>query len=221
MNNNNTHEEIGYLFCSDLDERLPIAFPYIILMQKNLFLEFGIRSEVESSKDKVQPIPLLIITNKERDKIFTVRKNHKQTSKQSPEAGKLLIYFGGHVIKDDVVHNNNVSNGILSVMKCALHREIKEETGIDFFPASDEVNPLCIWVRSSEKSRKHLAICFIMETDFDNLRIKLDKNEFIPTSGKVFRLDKIFFNYDGLEEWGQIILKEIFKYKLSKRNLDI
>ena len=210
MNNNNTHEEIGYLFCSDIDERLPIAFPYIISIQKNSFLEFGIRSEVEGSKNKVQLIPVLIITNKERDKIFTARKNPKQTSKQSPEAGKLLIYFGGHIIKNDVSHNNNASDGILSVIKCALHREVKEELGIDFFPAPNEINPLCIWVRSNEKSKKHLAVCFILETDLNTLRIKLDENEFIPTSGKVFELNKIFFNYDKLEEWSQIILKEMF-----------
>ena len=210
MNGGNMHEEIGYLFYSDLDEGLPIAFPYIISIQKNPFLEFGIRLEVESSKNKVQPIPILIITNKERDKIFTARKNPKQTSKQSPEAGKLLIYFGGHITKDDVVHNNNAGGGILSVIKCALHREVKEELGIDFFPMPDEINPLCIWVRSNERSRKHLAVCFVMETDLDTLRIKLDENEFIPTSGKVFELDKIFFNYDKLEEWSQIILKEMF-----------
>lgn len=184
------------------------------------FLEFGIRSEVENSKNKVQLIPILVITNKGRDKIFTARKNPKQTSKQSPEAGKLLIYFGGHITKDDVVHNNNASNGILSVIKCALHREVKEELGIDFFPAADETDPLCIWTRSNEKSRKHLAVCFVLETDLNILRIKLDENEFIPTSGKGFDLDGIFSSYNELEEWGQIILKEMFKYELFKRNSD-
>jgi predicted NUDIX family phosphoesterase len=210
VNNIDTREEIGYLFYSDLDERLPIAFPYIISIQKNPFLEFGIRSEVEDSKNKVQLIPILVITNKERNRVFTARKNPKQTSKQSPEADKLLIYFGGHIAKDDVVHNNNASNGILSVIKCALHREVKEELGIDFFPTADEINPLCIWTRSNEKSRKHLAVCFVLETDLDTLRTKLDENEFIPTSGKVFELDKMFSNHDKLEEWGQIILKEMF-----------
>lgn len=213
-------EKIGYLFCSDLDKRLPIAFSYMISIQKNPFLEFGVRSEIEDSEDKVQLIPILVITNKERNKVFAVKKNKKQTSEHSPEAGKFLIHFGGHINKEDIVHNNNVSNGILSVIKCALHREVKEETGLDFFPSAAETNPLCIWVRSNSRSKKHLAVCFIMETNFDTLKIKLN-DEFIPTSGKVFDLDEILSNYNELEEWSQIILKEIFKCKLFKRNLDI
>lgn len=223
--NESTSERIGYLSCSNLDEKLPITFSYASSIQNNLSLEFDVRSKVESSEDKVQLIPILVITNKKRNKVFVVKKNKKQTSEHSPEADKLLIYLGGHIREEDIIHSNGAYEDILSIVGYALHREIKEETGIDFFPLKDEIDPLCIWIRTNDRSKKHLAICHIMEANFDALKVKLDKNEFITTgrtkSGKVFDLKDISSHYNELEEWSQIILKEIFKHKPRSEQLSL
>ena len=62
-----------------------------------------------------------------------------------------------------------------------------------------------------------MAICHVMEADFDTLKIKLDKNEFITSgytkSGKVLDISELFEKYPELEEWSKTILKEIFSYR--------
>ena len=212
-----TSESICYLSYDDLDQSLPNYFSYSDSFPFKASLNFGARSLVEADDDKVQPLPILVITNKNRDKVFVVKKNKKLTSERSPESGRLLIYLGGHVREEDSIHVTGDKLDLLSLTRYALHREIKEETGIDFFPSKDEVNPLCIWIRSNDRSRKHLAICYIMEANLDAIKFRLDTNEFITTgrtkSGKVFEIDEIYKQYNDLEDWSQIILKTIFNFK--------
>ena len=212
-----TSESICFLPSADLDENLPVLFSYSDAFPSQFSVQFEPRPLVEKDNDKVQPLPILIITNKERNKVFAVKKNKKLTSVNSPESGKLLIYLGGHIRQEDSIHLSDDESDFLSLTRYALHREIKEEIGVDFFPSKEDVNPLCIWIRSNDRSKKHLAMCYIMEANFDAIKIRLDANEFITKgstkSGKVFEIEEIFKQYNELEDWSQIILKTIFDFK--------
>lgn len=216
-----TSERIGYVNLNNLMLQEQKYFYY-----NNIFNDIGFdfesREKVESDEDKVQPIPVAIITNKERSKILVAKKNKKQTSENSPESNKLLVYFGGHTRKEDLI---NQKNNMMSLIRSSLTREVKEETNLDFTPSGKEFdNPLCIWDRSNEKSKKHIAICHVMEVDFDTIKYKLDKNEFITggntLSGKIYSKDDIFKEYDKLEPWSQIILENFFGYKTLFTNND-
>ena len=69
---------------------------------------------------------------------------------------KRLLYFGGHLREED----GRPGGDFLSIMKYGLARELKEEIGVDYFPSDEQNDPLCIWNRDHEHSKKHLAICF-------------------------------------------------------------
>lgn len=207
----NTAERIGYLDRISIPESRERYFQYSDIESLPLVLKFDVRKKVESDSSKLQPIPILVITNKQRTKVYVVKKNKKQTSENSPESRKTLIYFGGHIRQEDLRESGD--EGLLLVSRYALHREVKEETGVDYYPNKD-AKPLCIWDTSNDRSDKHLAMCHVLETDFDTLKIKLDKNEFITTgptvSGRVMEIQKLVESHSELEAWSKIILKQVF-----------
>nr|VFK58308.1 MAG: Predicted phosphoesterase, NUDIX family [Candidatus Kentron sp. TC] len=216
----NTSEKIGYLN-RDAVPRLDIWFPFdkIDILRD---LEFDIRSKVEDDDKKLQPIPILVITNKEKTRVLVAKKNKKQTPPDSPESKKLLLYFGGHIREEDRIESEK--KDLLSVSRYALHREVKEETGIDYYP-DREYSPICIWDGSNDKSKKHLAMCYVMETDLDTLKPKIDKNEFANSgntrSGKVLDVQKIEEIQDDLEAWGKIIFKNILNSSSKQMEIDL
>src|SRR6266568_50174 len=125
------------------------------------------------------------------------------------EKNKTLVYAGGHVRKEDNVDGDD--EDFLAIIKTTLMREIYEELGISFSPV--ENNPLVIWVKNIPKSKQHLAMCFLIETDLDNLALKFDDYEFVQKtsgskSGKIISLHDL--KEETIESWGRIILEEIF-----------
>ena len=56
-----------------------------------------------------------------------------------PESGKTLMYIGGHIRKEDELGAPEPT--LIAISKLALMREVKEETGINFFPSDSD--PLC------------------------------------------------------------------------------
>jgi predicted NUDIX family phosphoesterase len=211
-----TSERIGYFNRSNLDQELPDNFAFSHLKRYKR-LKFDFRHKVEENPEQVQPIPISVITNKERNKILVVKKNKGKTSTDSPELEKILLYLGGHVREEDCIHCSNHEKDLLQVLRYTLQREIKEETGIDFIPDEKIHDPLCIWIKNNDRSKKHLAICYIMETNFDAIKVKLDKNEFVTSgktkSGSVIEINKIAEFYNELEDWSKIILKNIFDFQ--------
>ena len=113
---------------------------------------------------------------------------------------------------------------MLSVARYTLHREVKEETGIDYYPDVETLS-LCIWDTSNEKSRKHLAMCYVMEADLDTLKVKIDKNEFINSgntvSGKVLDVREIMKKHHELEAWSRTILDKVFNSPVEQIEMDI
>ncbi len=186
-------------------------------------LTYDRRDNVEINDNLVQPIPIAVITDKKRSKILVAKKKRTangQTSLASPEKDKILVYFGGHIREEDSICIG--TDRLLATSKCALQRELKEELSIDYCPPTSDDNPLCIWVKEGARSSKHMAICFIVEVDFDLLKIRLDRNEFITKgntkSGTVMDTKSLFMIYGKMEEWSRTILREHFGYKLQKQD---
>lgn len=209
---NNIAEKVGYFSKSLISSELPEAFSFSESRLDEIALEYQVRDTVEKDDEAVQPIPILVITNKEKSKILVVKKNKKTTSKDSPESDRLLIYLGGHTREEDSFGATDTS--LLSISKLSLRREIKEETGINYIPPSKDINPLCIWMRDNDRSRKHLAICYLMEVNFSRTKVTLDKDEFMSggntKSGMILDVDEVLKRENELESWSKLILREHF-----------
>lgn len=215
---NNISEKIGYFPRSNLSNDLSETFYFSHANLDDVSLEYAIRDKVELDDCSVQPIPILIITNKERNKILVVKKNKKTTSKQSPESDRLLVYLGGHIREEDSFGAEDTS--LLNISKLSLRREIKEETGLNYIPPGNETNPLCIWMRDNDRSKKHLAICYIMEVNFSRTKVRLDKNEFMTggntKSGTILDIEEILARESELESWSKLILRDCFEKIVGK-----
>ena len=120
-----------------------------------------------------------------------------------------MPYIGGHTRQEDVSPEGNES--FLEICKSTLKREIKEEIGISV--SLDEKLPNLFYTPNSEKSKKHLAICFSVTVDKDT-KLTLDANELVQKkgsskSGRFLSADEL--QNEDLEDWGKLILKEYFK----------
>jgi len=183
----------------------------------SLNVKFDYRDQVEENLSFVQPLPIIVLTNKRKSKILVVKKRAKSLSKNSPEKDNLLAYFGGHIRIEDMV-----SNDFNQTIFNTLSREIQEELGISLNIASNKAEPLFIWLKDNERSEKHLAICYLYQADFNHHKIKLDEYEFVQKtgtseSGRVINLKDI--NLDKFEKWSKIILYELFNVKGGQLNL--
>lgn len=216
-----TVEKIGYISINDLsDFQDKNYFYYNDIVKKELRIKYDMRDEVELDADKIQPIPIVTITNKKRDRLLILKKKEDSLGSKSPEKNKTLVYAGGHVRKEDNVDGE--AEDFLTIIKTTLMREIYEELGLSLSPT--ENNPLMIWVKNIPKSKQHLAICFIIETDLDNLALKFDDYEFVQKtsgskSGKILPLYEL--KEEKLESWGRIILEETFKVTFDDQQLSL
>jgi predicted NUDIX family phosphoesterase len=187
-------------------------------------LAFLSRDNVEES-DNIQPIAIAVITNRERDKVFVVRKNprrlDKKNPKRSPEFNRYLLYIGGHIRQEDQSEDHS---NCLDTIKRTLHREIDEEIGESIFPK--EITPFLIYTPDNAKSKRHLAVTFVIEMDFENKNFKLRSDEFKKRSkrslnGKIVSVDDLV-NIDGtLESWSIQILKYVFNRDFKRKQLDL
>ena len=186
----------------------------------SLDVKFDYRDKVEKNSNFVQPIPILVLTDKSKKKILVAKKKRSAITKLSPEKDNLLAYFGGHIRFEDLLYENNFEQTIFN----ALSREIQEELGITLNIASNTTEPLFIWLKDNEKSEKHLAICYIYQADFEHHKIKLDEFEFIQKtgtseSGRIYDLEELQF--DKFEKWSRIILAELLDFKGAKYQMDL
>lgn len=215
-------EKIGYIERNEALNTLlsqKNVFEYNEISVLELAIKFNLREQVEKQQDLLQPIPVAIITNKERNKILVIKKNKNATSNDSPEKDKLLLYIGGHSRYEDSIED--YSTDFISVCRSTLKRELKEEIGISI--ALNEIEPFLLYTPTNERSKKHIAVCFLIELDENGLKLHLDSNELITNkgkskSGKFLSFEEICTEKD-LEDWSQIILEYCFhiKYKTSKQ----
>ncbi|MCL2217260.1 MAG: hypothetical protein FWB91_09625 [Defluviitaleaceae bacterium] len=207
-------EKIGYIN-PDLELKTKLLSqritPFSELDNLLTAFDFDFRETVEATEEFIQPVPIAIITDASRSKVLVVKKNKRSTGADSPEKSKLLMYVGGHSRIEDT-HNMPIIS-FLSICRETLAREIKEEIGISV--VLDDITPYVIYTPDNPKSKQHLAICFIVERDLDDISIKLDQSELIlnrggSESGKFFPVDELGHNIHKLESWGIELLKEVF-----------
>jgi predicted NUDIX family phosphoesterase len=202
-------EKIGYFEAKIIPKLKPGINSVSII--KHSTLQFENRDKVEKS-NTLQPIAIAVITNKRRNKLLVVKKGLKRTPTNSPEHDKLLVYIGGHIRIEDL------RSTTLLTIEQTLHREIQEEIGESL--TIQNSNPFLIYSPDSEKSRKHLAVCFIIEMDLDEKKFKLVTDEFVrktgtSKSGHVLKISEITSGKNRLENWSRHILNHAFKTKLK------
>ena len=182
-------------------------------------LKFDIRDNVEKNNQFLQLIPVATIVNREKNKVLVIRKNENAAENDSPEHGKDLIYVGGHSRYED--QTESMSTELLTVCKMTLKREIKEEIGISI--SFDNSTPFFVYCPTGDKSKNHMAICFVISIDETVSKLKLDSTELVQNkgrskSGKFWSLKKI--NELELEDWSKAILNHYFKiYNLGQMSM--
>lgn len=209
-------EKIGYVEKSELkkigfdvqntevqkwNENLPISLDMV---------KFDWREDVEKNNELLQLIAIGVLTNKERNKILILKKR-PASSKNSAEEGSHVVWFGGHMRAED---KNGGFSKIGELIRATLKRETKEE--IDILVSINEVQPHYIYSTAYDKSKNHLAICFLIEKELDDLKLSIDSHELIlnkgtSRSGTFMSLDEIRNSKDLFaEEWSQLILSKLF-----------
>ena len=173
------------------------------------YLNFDVREKVESNDNFLQPIPVAVLTNITRDKVLVIRKNEQSVTLDSPERGKDLIYVGGHSRFED--QTESMLGDFMSVCKMAVKREVKEEIGISI--SLDNVIPFFIYRPTGEKSKNHMAICFVVVVNENSIKLQLDSTELVlpkgkSKSGKFWPVDRI--QELELEDWSKKILNHYF-----------
>lgn len=173
-------------------------------------LKFDDRGLVEKNIGLVQPLPAALVKDKESFRFLQAKKRQNATSEQSPEIGKLLLYFGGHVRDEDSVAAD--SSDVNAILKQALCREIKEELGLDI--DLGDVEPLCIWVRDGTRSDQHIAFIYVIQRDLDHLKLYIDEREFVRTgkdsTGSLIGGEELGRRVRDLDDWSSRALRTLF-----------
>lgn len=208
-------EKIGYT-SRDIEKSLHYGINnFTSIAEKLNDIHYGNRELIESSEN-IQPIPIAVITNQNKDRVLLVKKTDKSTPGKSPERGKDLLYIGGHIRAED--YTNNCKDNFINLAVSALEREINEEVGISV--SFDNINPFIIYTPSNSLCR-HIAICFVLEIDIENTKFRFDTYELLPKSnagksGKPIALKDIDINKFSFESWSIEILKTVFSKDINR-----
>lgn len=191
-----------------LSEKPLLAYPDIAELVPDV--DFDLRADVEDADEFIQPIPVAILTNSKRNSVLIVKKNNKAVSTASAEKDRLLAYVGGHIRFEDTTEIT--AKDFLTICRRTLKREIKEELGISV--ALDGIEPFVVYTTDRYKSKKHLAICFVVEID-ENIKLHIDSEELVQKrgrskSGSFMTLKEIQENIEDFESWSRIILYKKF-----------
>lgn len=170
-------------------------------------LKFEKRLLVEKNENRIQPIPIVVLTDKDSKKIFVVKKKTDAISKNSTEKNRLLLYIGGHVRNEDVVSGRK--GDYLQTYRETLQRELKEELGISI--ALKNIEPIYIYGRGEEE-KYHIAICYKCSIQTEGLKITMDSHELVKNSGttksgKFLDISEIIEEKYELEQWSATILQ--------------
>lgn len=208
-------EKIGYFFETFSIALKPGINDYEIIQSRILF--FGQRNIIEN-ESYIQPIVIAVITDSDRKNVLVLKKNEQKTEKDSPEYNRMLLYLGGHIRQEDR-HEANEDN--IVTIKRALQREIKEELSLTITVGNQE--PFLIYSPVSSKSKKHLAICFIIEMDLENRKFHPTREEFIhkspnSKSGTIVKVKDLPEIIDEFEPWSLYILSHVFNMSMTLFN---
>jgi hypothetical protein len=215
-------ERIGYVtpstsILNDIGKRRSFSITNRTL--KNYFgnIQFEQRDIVKAQKKWLQLVPIIVITDPNHTKVLAVKKGNRAVSSNSPEKDKILLYVGGHLRVEDSTDIN--SDDFLSICRYALKREIKEELGESV--AIDNINPFIIYTPDTPKSKQHIGICFLFETNIADLKFIVNKDELtlnrgISKSGQFHDVSKLIHeNGDKFESWSIEIAKHCFNINVN------
>ena len=179
-------------------------------------VKYGLREEVEANSDFIQPIAIAAIISEDGGKILCVKKTRKSTDASSPEFGQTLLYVGGHMRRED---STAKCRSFLDVLRNTLERELYEELGISF-ALNQKRDPFVIYTPNSNKSRKHLAIGWVIKLN-EGSKLRLDSYELVQKKGRSKSGTFIPFQNStdpdiSLESWSKTRLLNIFADKLSE-----
>lgn len=214
-------EKIGYVPAQNLKLNSGINEYSQVSKALNNY-RFNNRDIVESDQTLIQPIPIAVVTNKQRNKLLCIKKTKKSTEPNSPERDKLLLYVGGHTRLEDksVKRNGN----FLDTARKTLERELLEELGISY--SLDYEDPFILYTPDyNPKSKQHFAVGWIISIDEDT-RLSLDSYEIVQKKGisksgsflSFPELEKLYVEKDNyiFESWSKDILLNYFSDKCSK-----
>lgn len=178
-------------------------------------IQYGLRDVIEQRNDCIQPIAIAVVLSKSGDKVLGVKKTDRSTKPDSPESGRLLLYIGGHMRKED---QSRECSTTLDVIRNTLQREILEELGISVAIGKEEV-PFVIYKPDNQKSKKHLAIGWTVYID-EETKLRLDSYELTQRKGKSKSGTFIPFRDItapdiSLESWSRTILLSILSNKIT------
>ena len=180
---------------------------------ENRVIFYNKRMDVEKDINNIQPIPIAVITNKTRDRLLVLKKNETKTLKDSPEHNRMLAYLGGHIRIEDKMSEQSKN---IDIIRTALEREILEELGIRM-TIGNQI-PFLIYTPISDKSRKHIAVCFVLELDSTDKKFRPTREEFISKhegskSGTMINLKEAGNMFEQFEPWSRHILSHVFGIK--------
>lgn len=115
------------------------------------------------------------------------------------------------------------SHDFLAICRSTLKREVKEEVGISI--ALNDIEPFYIYSSKADRSKQHLAVCFVVEVDEDGVKLRLDPQELIQgkgksKSGKFLKVEELQKEQE-LEHWSEIILKTCFSENYENKQFSL
>ncbi len=134
---------------------------------------FRSRESVESDLAQVQALPVVVVRNRSGD---LLRLKRREQHRDSPLHGKIVIWAGGHVRREDGANGLSIGQGAV--------RELQEELRISVEP-SDLKLLGAVWVRGRDggRTRCHVAIVYEWRARTDDIAVALSATEFFERRG--------------------------------------
>jgi len=140
----------------------------------NDYINLGVfrpREEVESDKDRVQALPIVVIRNKTGD---VLRLRRRERDGANPLHEKIVLWAGGHAREEDKLNGQ-------TLVQCAI-RELQEELRLSLDP-NELVLRGAIYFDQNPKSAQHVAILYEWRAQTDDVAVALSSAEFFERQG--------------------------------------
>ena len=134
---------------------------------------FRSRESVEADPARVQALPVVVVRNGSGD---LLRLKRREQRRDSPLHGKIVIWAGGHVRREDGANGPSIGRGAV--------RELQEELRISVEPSELELLG-AVWIRGrdGDRTRRHVAIVYEWRARTDDVAVALSATEFFERRG--------------------------------------
>ena len=134
---------------------------------------FRSRETVESDVMLVQALPVVVVRNRSGN---LLRLKRREQRKDNPLHGKIVIWAGGHVRREDGANGPSIGHGAV--------RELQEELRLSVEPRELEMRG-AVWIRGrdGDRTRRHVAIVYEWRARTDDVAVALSATEFFERRG--------------------------------------